>query len=165
MGSGDGMVKCAESSIKCVGFAKRRTTMRRISIAFFSIIVWDCVSGRGASAAATMTQVTNDLWDVSRGTVITANSPSGAPPIAGILGFATGSQLQQDSYFADGKPAGFAHFIEFKTVNPVTIRSLSVWGGDDRNGGVPQARSFNEFKLYGWNGSAFQLLLDKPITL
>src|SRR2546429_3741837 len=89
-------------------------------------------------SAAPMHQVTNDLWDVSRGTVITSNSPSGAPPIAGILGFATGPQLQQDSYFADGRPAGFAHFIEFKTTNPVTARSVNVWGGDDRNGGVPQ---------------------------
>src|SRR5690242_22285 len=116
--------------------------MRVISfaIAVFVLAAW----GAKGAVITPVHQVTNDLWDVSRGTTITANSPSGGPPIAGIIGFATGAQLAQDSYFADGKPVGFAHFIEFKTVNPVTVRSLNVWGGDDRNGGVPLRRAFNE---------------------
>lgn len=109
-------------------------------------------------------QVNTDLWDVAQGTTITANSPS-ALPIAGILGFATGPQLQQDSYFADGEPQGFSHFIEFETPSPVTVRSLNVWGGDDRSSGNTLRRSFSEFRLFGWNGTAFVPLLDKVITL
>jgi hypothetical protein len=138
--------------------------MRGIYLSFGAVLLLSS-SSTWAAIVTPVHQVTNDLWDVAQGTTITANSPSGAPPIAGMLGFATGPQLQQDSYFADGKPAGFVHFIEFKTASPVTIRSLNAWGGDDRNGGVPLRRSFNEFKLYGWNGSAFQVLIDQQITL
>jgi hypothetical protein len=116
------------------------------------------------AAPIPMVQVTNDLWDVSKGTVVTANSPS-PTNISGILGFATGAQLAQDSYFSDGKPAGSNHFIEFKTTAPVTIRSLNVWGGDDRIAGAFGRRAFNEFRLFGWNGSAFVLLIDDPITV
>lgn len=124
-----------------------------------------CSSSALAAIVTPTHQVNNDLWDVAQGTTVTANSGSGAPPIAGMIGFATGPQLSQDSYFADGKPQGFAHFIEIKTASPVTVRSLNVWGGDDRSSGNTLRRSFNEFRLFGWNGTAFQLLLDLPITL
>jgi hypothetical protein len=138
--------------------------MRGVKLVIGGMLIL-CSSGAWAAIVTPVHQVTNDLWDVAQGTTVTANSGSGAPPIAGMIGFATGAQLAQDSYFADGKPQGFSHFIEIKTVSPVTVRSLNVWGGDDRSSGNTLRRSFNEFRLFGWNGTAFQLLLDLPITL
>src|SRR5258706_1714281 len=140
------------------------SNMRGVSLSVGGLLLL-LSSSTFAAIVTPIHQVTNDLWDVAQGTTITANSPSGAPPIAGMIGFATGAQLQQDSYFADGKPVGFVHFIEYKTASPVAVRSLNVWGGDDRSSGNTLRRSFNEFRLYGWNGSAFQLLLDQQITL
>jgi hypothetical protein len=141
--------------------------MRHHVILAICAIVFFCISREAMAGPIPLTQVNNDLWDVAQGTTITSTStPSTtSPPLAGILGFATGPQLAQDSYFADGKAPGFSHFIEFQTAGPVTIRSLNVWGGDDRSTGNAGRRAFTEFRLYGWNGSAFVLLLDDPITV
>ena len=110
------------------------------------------------------TQVNNDLWDVSQGTIVTSTSGYANDPL-NVFGKSFGVPNPPDSYFVDGKPAGFSHFIEFKTVNPVTVRSLNVWGGDDRVIGAFGQRAFNEFRLFGWNGTSFVKLIDNPITV
>jgi len=119
-----------------------------------------------AGSARAVVPLTNDLFDVSTGTIITSTSGIGGGTAAGMLGAPVnlGGELD-DGYFSDGNPGGFANFIEFKTPSPVTIKGLVLWAGDDRSSGNTGRRSFSEFKLYGWNGTSFQLQLDKPITI
>jgi hypothetical protein len=123
-----------------------------------------CCAGPIMATPVPLTQVNNDLWDVSQGTTVVSTSGMPTDP-RNIFGNNFGAPNPADSYFSDGKPTGFSHFVEYQTAAPVTIRSLNVWGGDDRSANAFGRRAFNEFRLYGWNGSAYVLLLDDPITV
>lgn len=137
--------------------------MRYTSICAVLGIALLCGSSQFANATPT-TQVNNDLWDVSQGTLVTAHSSMPTDPL-NIFGKSFGAPNPADSYFSDGKPVGFSHFVEFQTSTVETIRSINVWGGDDRSANAFGRRAFNEFRLYGWDGTAFILLLDDPITV
>lgn len=119
-----------------------------------------------ASAAVAPLPSTSDLWDVSNGTSITATSGALTPDARTLIGLPlnVGGELN-DAYFPGGKPQGFTHFIEFQTLNPVTIRSFSLYAGDDRSSGNALRRAFSNFALYGWNGSSYTQLFNQPVTL
>jgi len=99
--------------------------------------------------------VTNDLWDVSQGVVVTAHSDIN-PYFDGRVAdaeniFGTDNPKfdfeSENVVFRDGKPAGFAHFVEWKTPAPVTIRSFKLHASGDGQIHNNQ-REFQEFKLY-----------------
>jgi hypothetical protein len=138
---------------------------------YMKIVLMFCAlfTSRGAFAVQSVfpvptTQVNNDLWDVSKGTIVTSTSGMPTDPL-NVFGKNFGAPNPADSYFNDGKPAGFSHFVDFQTTAPITIRSLNVWGGDDRSANAFGRRAFSEFRLYGWNGTAYVLLIDDPITV
>src|SRR5689334_9279484 len=122
-----------------------------------AIIIFGVVA---ASAGAAPVPVTTDIFDVSRGTVVTSQS-SGSGNFAEFFG-AVGNG---DVYFQDGRPAGFAHFVEIRTAAPVTTRSLALFGHDDRSTGDFGRRALSGFRLYGWDGSVFQNVLTEDITV
>lgn len=116
--------------------------------------------------AAAPTPSTTDLWDVSNGAIITATSSAMTPDARTLLGLSmnVGGELN-DAYFGNGAAPGFAHYVEFRTVNPVTIRSFTLYAGDDRSSGNTLRRSFSNFGLYGWNGSSYVQLFNRPVAL
>ncbi len=96
-----------------------------------------------------------DLWDSSRGTVVTAASEMDQyfdgrlyNP-ANIFGLnSPGFLLEPGSaVFADGKPRGFAHFVEWRTAAPVTVKSFRLYAAGDGPTYANQ-REFAEFNLY-----------------
>jgi len=93
---------------------------------------------------------TRDLWDVSSGTIITAHSGE-APPyhmenaFGARLGTIQGNSLF-DAIFTDGRPAGFVHFVEWKTPKVVTVRAIRLHAQGD--GAVnDNGREFDLFTL------------------
>src|SRR5215213_10409725 len=81
-------------------------------------------------------QYADDLWDVTRGAVITAESPIityvGTPD--GLLG-ANGQQNWGDelnwTYFADAQPPGTVHFVEWETPADVTVAEVRIYAYGD----------------------------------
>lgn len=78
--------------------------------------------------------VTNDVWDVSGGTVVTSYSGEAWPTkpenmLGGVLG---STSLEVGNFIGeDGMPPGFVHFVEWKTPAPVTIRSIRLHAQGD----------------------------------
>jgi hypothetical protein len=97
---------------------------------------------------------TTDLWNGS-----TATSPSGIRPgsVAGdIFGTATGTPEPGHGLFRDDQNDGFVHSLEWQTATAVSIQHIELIAFHD--GPSNLQRSFREFRLYFWNGTAFQLL-------
>jgi hypothetical protein len=96
-----------------------------------------------------------DLWDSSRGTVVTAASEMDQyfdgrlyNPLNIFGTNSPGFLLEPGSVvFADGKPQGFAHFVEWKTAAPVTVKSFRLYAAGDGPTYANQ-REFAEFNLY-----------------
>ncbi len=96
--------------------------------------------------------VYDDLWDVSRGTIVTNNSlvdndtgSDGYSP-ANLIGASVGSNPEAkmgNIVFLDEQPDGFVHFVEWRTISPVTIRSFRLFAAGDGN----TAREFSQFRL------------------
>jgi hypothetical protein len=79
------------------------------------------------SPAQTFLPSSNDLWDISQGSVVTATSPLD-PGNDGrdIFGGHFGSDEYGNTIFADGQPAGFVHYVEWHTPGPVTVGGLCL---------------------------------------
>jgi len=99
------------------------------------------------------TPSTNDVWDVRHGVTILAHSPLdvafGDPlsyDAANIFGAANGTFFEGQLgrvVFTDGEPPGFVHFVEWRTVSPVVIRSFRLFASGESGG----LREFAEFRL------------------
>jgi hypothetical protein len=106
----------------------------------------------------------NDLWDLSSGTVITSHSGEAEPyhienAFGGRLPTVFGAQLF-DHIFTDGRPAGYVHFVEWKTPAPVILRSFNLHAQGD-GADVDNGREFGTFKLFAKTAGAtagFQLI-------
>src|SRR5689334_870602 len=73
-----------------------------------------------------------DLWDIHSGAVVTATSgiyPSS--DVRDMFGGAFASLEPTSTLFADGHPEGFVHFIEWKTLTPVTVKSIQLFAAGD----------------------------------
>lgn len=102
---------------------------------------------------------TNDLWDVSRGVTIIQNSPlngAGGIPHASdardMFGGGFGDYLPErgGTIFIDYSTNGFVHFVEWRTPEPVTLRSFSLFAvsdGDTRSPEFRDSREFSTFRL------------------
>src|SRR4051812_785510 len=76
--------------------------------------------------------VTNDLWDVHNGTVITATSgimSSRTDP--GMFGGQDESWSPVTTHFSDGQPNGFVHFVEWRTPAAVTVTHIRMYAAGD----------------------------------
>jgi hypothetical protein len=117
--------------------------------------VLSCLSAH--AAGVTQFGVTNDLWDISQGTVVTRFSDDAAqfygtatavPYAENIFGARhTGFPREDGSFvFADRKPAGFVHFVEWKTAQPIRLRSFQIYAADD-GAQFNYQREFQKFTL------------------
>jgi hypothetical protein len=102
-----------------------------------------------ATVPAQVSPVSTDLWDVTRGAVITADSGimSGAGSHAGLLG-ENGQNINDGAtftYFNDFMPMDFVHYVEWEVPANVTIGNVRVFAyGDEENN---YAREFHTFKV------------------
>lgn len=113
-----------------------------------------------SAASAQYAPSSDDLWDVSRGVVITGHSSplactaTDAFDARNLFGgnFAHGCpfELADRFLFADRMPEGFVHYVQWATPNPVTVRSFNLWAHHD---GLPS-----------WNRAmaSFRLLAKSP---
>lgn len=109
-----------------------------------------------------------DLWDLNQGAVITSISGRANESFDPRNMF--GATIPNDDglpsfTFEDGKPAGYIHFVEWRTQFPVVISSFELRGQGDG----PQflnGREFEHFRLYAKSAGSTnfdQLIFDyKP---
>jgi hypothetical protein len=89
---------------------------------------------------------TNDVWDVSVGTTVTASSGmrGGFYPEA-MFGSETSLEVGQ-AVFADNRDAGFTHFVEWQTTQPIRLNRIHLFASGD--GAIYQhQREFAQFVL------------------
>jgi len=106
---------------------------------------------------------TNDLWDINSGAVVTRHSGEASPyhienAFGGRLATVPGAQIY-DHIFTDGRPAGFVHFVEWRTPAPVILRSFHLHSQGD-GPAVDNGREFETFRLFAKTAGA-----NSPFTL
>lgn len=113
-----------------------------------------------------------DVWNATTGTVVTASSATDdffVPHNVNITNMFTpkvnvarpSENDAVNTLYADTRPAGFVHFVEWKTPAPVRLGSFDLFTVDDH---PSFNRSTDRFTLYAWNGSAFQSIFDSATT-
>jgi serine/threonine protein kinase len=93
---------------------------------------------------------TNNLWDVSQGSTVTRSSGIREPisDMRDMFGAKFSSVEPGNTVFADGRPAGFVHSIEWQTPAPVTMDSFALFASGDGPAQIlPAQREFSRFVL------------------
>ncbi len=117
---------------------------------------------------------TSDLWDVSNGTVIDDTSGplhyrssyrSYVENIFGASGGIAGSYTLFKDYnspsFGGGPvPAGYIHYVEWHTPNPITLRSFNLVA---YNEGMNR-RAFDHFELLAYVGGVWQTIHEQDFA-
>jgi hypothetical protein len=101
------------------------------------------------SAKAQVLQSSTDLWNFDQGITITGTSGflwAGVP--YGMFGQNGHSNLSEAewTYFSDGMPDGFTHFVEWSTRTPVTVESIRLFAAGDGEIYLNE-REFDQFTL------------------
>jgi len=101
-----------------------------------------------ASPAQTYLPSTNDLWDVSQGSVVTGTSGAHVPysDIRDMFGGEFGGVDKGSTVFEDGEPAGFIHYVEWQTPVPVTVNAFNLFATGD-GPAFDNQREFSQFVL------------------
>jgi hypothetical protein len=104
---------------------------------------------------------TLDLWDISRGTVVTSSSPmyyGGTSGASNMFGGTGSSPEAERALFTDAYSAGYVHWVEWQTVAPVTIGSFNLVAAHDGSPRDANYRGFSRLSLYYWSGSIWNKL-------
>lgn len=138
---------------------RRRSAVRPRAIRALRPLAWAAAFALAASGplapADSFDGSTTDAWDVAQGTVVTAHSPvSGASAIEDLFGGANSSVETRSVIFADGKPAGTVHFVEWRTAAPVAVDGYVVRANDDFS--PTKARGFSAMRLFARNQGSGQ---------
>ncbi len=107
-----------------------------------------------------------DLWDISRGIVITSHSPTLETrqfdpfsnyfsDILNMFGGHIGiierfDSPNQPTFFEDHFAPGYVHFVEWRTQDPMLLKSIQLWAVGDGSGRAND-RDFARFTLYARN--------------
>ena len=120
-----------------------------------------CLMGGFLGPAALAIPVsTTDLWDVSQGSAVTANSPVLGPPyystgyhsdIRDMFGGAFAPIGATVTMFQDYQPTGTLHWVEWETLAPITLRSFNLLADHDGPPRDATARGFSRFTLFAYN--------------
>lgn len=105
--------------------------------------------------------VTDDLWDVSQGSVVLANSR--VHPVSDIthmFGGSSGTIEVDNLLFFDGAPVGFTHFVEWRTSSPATIGQFNLYAAHDASGITERGFSKFELKAFDAATSAFNVVFS-----
>ncbi len=105
---------------------------------------------------------TTDLWDVSQGTVVVADSGIRPGSLAGGM-FGEGAVLEEsgNTIFADGQPEGFVHYIEWQTPAEVAIASFALFASGDG----PDYQNEREFATFTLKARSSELSPDFDLVL
>jgi hypothetical protein len=116
-----------------------------------------------------------DLFDLSQGVHAIHSSgysgramfgqTQGNPEIVGMLDDQVG-ETWVVTFFKDGKPAGYRHWVEWKTKDVVKLKSIGLFARhDDVQDGYKFRRAFKEFTLYAREGRGWVALVKYDPTL
>ncbi len=130
--------------------AGRRSIARRIVPALLATLaVALCSQARAQSAS--------DLWNVSHGNVITAHSGQGTGDLRNMFGGTYSSPEAGTAFFADAKPHGFVHYVEFERATAFSLTGYRLRLADDSANGN---RGVVTFRLYAFDAASnsYQLI-------
>lgn len=124
--------------------------IQRFSVFAFCVAVVAVLPG---TVLAGHISSSSDLWDVSQGTTVTANSPvkNDADQMFGGSG---DSPEISNTLFRDFQPRGTLHFVEWQTTAPITLRSFRLDASHDHPPRDINARGFSRFTLFAFNSSS-----------
>jgi hypothetical protein len=114
--------------------------------------------------------VTNDIWDISQGIVITGNSPiySGFS-VKDIFGNDPTKKAPEPglTIFADGSPAGAIHWVEWETPKIVQLKSFDLYAGGDGPPNSYLCRTINHFTLKAKSSSTgdYDTIYEGNVTI
>ncbi|MBA4064117.1 MAG: hypothetical protein C0501_10470 [Isosphaera sp.] len=124
-----------------------------------------------AATPAAAGPISTDIWDISQGVVVTAQS--GVVPTSSarnLLGAAEGTVEAGNVLFRDDRPAGFVHFVEWRTPVPVLVTGFNLFAIHDGAPFDANERGFRRFTLLardpatGDFGSVFEFFPTNPYT-
>jgi hypothetical protein len=102
-----------------------------------------------------------DAW---QGAEVTDTSGLASNTADGMFGSDSASPEPETTLFADDRPDGSAHTIEWTSASPVTLAGFRLHAAHDAPA-TPQ-RAFRQFRLEGRAiGGSFATLYDQPITV
>ncbi len=135
---------------------------------FYSVTLSNVFGSTNSRAALlTVTPVflpaTNDLWDVSQGTVVTGTSGANSPysDIRDMFGGSFSWVEPGDTVLADGRPDGFVHYVEWQTFGPVTVNSFALFAAGDG----PQYLNEREFSKFVLKARSSASVTNFDLTL
>lgn len=137
----------------------RKTT---VTAAILALLV-PCIGG---AALADYAQSFSDLWDVSNGTTIIANSATLFGDIRDMFGANDSPYAPERGHtiFEDWRPLNYQHWVEWQTPQAVTVGRVVLWAEHDAS---PWGRSFNRFSLEAWDDAdaAYITILDTQVAI
>ena len=106
---------------------------------------------------------TNDLWDVSQGSVVTGTSGAHVPysDIRDMFGGEFGGVDKGSTVFEDGEPAGFVHYVEWQTPVPVRVNAFNLFAAGDG----PEFDNQREFSQFVLKAKSSPLATNFDLTL
>lgn len=102
------------------------------------------------STAYAIVPVTTDLWDISQGSVVTNTSgmlTDGRDMFGGTYGWVEPG----NALFADFRPDGYTHWIEWNTPNAINLTGFNLFAAHDGNNN--SARAIREFRIFYKDGA------------
>jgi hypothetical protein len=102
------------------------------------------------STAQAIEPAYDDIWDITKGTVVDDSSPILYVSDARNM-FGGNYYLSEpgNTLFADLLPDGYTHYIEWHTPGIINLTGFNLFAVHD---GGSDARSFQEFRIYYYNG-------------
>ena len=100
----------------------------------------------------------SDLFDLGRGeTQVTGYSGGAATKNPNDMFSGSLGSPDRATVFADGQQVGYEHWIEWKTKNPVSLKSVALFAAHDA---IRLRRSFSNFKLYVKKNGQWSVMTD-----
>lgn len=99
------------------------------------------------SLYASFVPVTSDLWDMSKGTIVTGTSGVyGGSNVYNMFGATIGVE-PGNMLFKDWMPDRFIHWVEWKTDKPIRLTSFNLLAAHDGGNRDANYRGFRSFTL------------------
>ncbi|MCC6123380.1 MAG: PEP-CTERM sorting domain-containing protein [Pirellulales bacterium] len=133
-------------TVGLVAFAWRKR--KCFFLSKFTLTLLFVVSSNSVARAA-IVPVTTDLWDINQGTVVTGYSGlSGIPVVNDIRTLFGYLSVGDEIHFGDNLFAGSIHWVEWRTIQPITLRSFTLIAAHDGPPRDAKARGFSKFTLF-----------------
>jgi hypothetical protein len=135
-------------------FSKGNTTMHRFH---FRCLLMAGTVALLSLAVPCIAQTNADLWDVTQGSVVTANSPvrdngpADRSSPRDMFGATEGSIEPGHTLFGNQQSAGFVHFVEWQTPTPIRLDSFKLYAIHDGAPSDANQRGFSRFNLLAKN--------------